>query len=425
MQRILLLMTTRTYKAGAFLDAAERLGVQVAVGTNQPQVLAGTNPGGMLSLDFQDIPRAVAEIVGFSRKYPIDAVVGADDDSVLLAAGAAAALGLPHNSADAIRCTCNKLELREAMRAGELRTPSFFSVPVHADPERVARDVVYPCVLKPLSFSASRGVIRANNAGEFVAAFKRVAGLLARKGRRLQKADRILIEAYIPGVEVAVEGLLHRSRLQTLAIFDKPDPLEGPYFEETIYVTPSRLPFGTQRDIIACVAEAVAAIGLQEGPIHAEVRHNRRGAWLIEIAARSIGGLCSRALRFEEDQSLETLILRQALGEDVAGVAREAQASGVMMIPVSESGTLQHLANVDQARQVPFIEDIRITVAPGQQVLPAPESDRYLGFIFARAPVPAQVEEALRQAHNTLEIKINKSSESRRHRKQAAAAGSV
>jgi biotin carboxylase len=264
-------------------------------------------------------------------------------------------------------------------------------------------------VLKPLVLSASRGVIRADSEAEFVAAFTRIAALLETPEVRQHHPDgrdRILVEDFIPGTEVALEGLLNHGELNTLAIFDKPDPLDGPFFEETIYVTPSRLPLETQRAIERCVARAASALGLEGGPVHAEVRLNQQGPWLIEIAARSIGGLCSRTLRFGTGMTLEEIILRHALDLPIASIEREHRAAGVMMIPIPRGGVLEDVGGLEAARAVAGIEDVTISIHKGEEVVPLPEGARYLGFIFARGATPADAERALRNAHARLSFVI-------------------
>ena len=279
----------------------------------------------------------------------------------------------------------------------------------------MARQVEYPCVVKPLSLSASRGVIRADDPAQFVAAFHRLAAILQRPdvATSARRSTReILVERFIPGPEVALEGLLTDGKLRTLALFDKPDPLDGPFFEETLYVTPSRFPPAAQDAIAACTAEVAAALGLRHGPVHAELRVNEQGPWMLEIAPRSIGGLCSRTLRFDDGLSLEALILRHALGFDVEALERETPAAGVMMIPIPRAGILRQVAGQEDARRVAGIEDIRITIPIGREVVPLPEGSRYLGFIFARAETPAGVESALREAHRRLTFVITPAEES-------------
>ena len=402
-------MSTSSYRAGAFLQAAEHLGVPVVVGCERPQVLATANPAGNLALDFPHPERAVATAVEYAANHPIQAVVAADDDGAVLGAMIARALGLRHNGVEAVRAARDKHGMRQVLAAAGIPTPRFERFAVSTDPREAARRVSYPCVVKPLGLAASRGVMRADEPEQFVVAFERLGALLRRPeavalGPEL--ADHVLVESYIPGIEVALEGLLVGGRLKVLAIFDKPDPLEGPFFEETIYVTPSRLDAQTQQAIANCAGRVARALGLGEGPVHAELRVNAQGVWMIEIAARSIGGLCSRALRFGDGVSLEELILRHAMGLEVEGYEREPVASGVMMMPIPRGGVLAEVRGLAEARQVGGIEEIRITLPIGAEVVPLPEGARYLGFIFARAETPEQVERVLREAHGRLEVVI-------------------
>lgn len=405
MHRLLLLMTTTTYRASQFLEAARRLDVPVVVGSDREQALAAANPAGYLTLDFQMPEKATGVIVEFAKQYPIQAVVSADDDGVILAAMAAAALGLPHNAVEAVIAARNKHRMREVLAAAGLPSPRCEIVSIHEDPYDVAARVSLPCVVKPLFLSASRGVIRADDSAQFAAAFERLSALLRRPEVAAQGgalAQQILVETFIPGAEVALEGILLEGKLRVLALFDKPDPLEGPFFEETIYVTPSRLPASLQQAIGTCTEDALRALGLHRGPVHAELRLNDQGPWVLEVAPRSIGGLCSRALRFGEGISLEELILRDAMGLEVVSLERERQAAGVMMIPIPQAGVLREVRGQDAARRVRGIEEIRITIPVGQEVVPLPEGTRYLGFIFARDKTPDRVEAALRRAHQEL-----------------------
>jgi len=361
-------MSTRTYRAHAFLEAAERLGVQVVVGSDQAQVLAAANPRGNLTLDFLDTGAASRKIVEFAGRSPIQAVIAADDDGVVLAATAAAALGLRHNPVEAVAAARDKHRMRQILAASGVPSPRFWCLSIDEDAQAAAHRVEFPCVLKPLFLSGSRGVIRANDAMEFAAAFKRIAAILrqpavAAEGGEL--AEKILVESFIPGGEVALEGLLSGGKLRVLAIFDKPDPLDGPFFQETIYVTPSRLPEHLQEEVAARTQEAITALALTEGPVHAELRINDFGVWILELAPRSIGGLCSRTLRFDDGMTLEELILRHALGFDVESCQRERQAAGVMMIPIQQAGTLRQVRGKEDAEAVPGIEDVRISISLG------------------------------------------------------------
>lgn len=404
--RLLLLVPTTSYRIGDFLSAAERLGVNVAVGSDQRQVLEQYSDGHTLTLDIKDVERGVAQIATYSADYPLAAIVGVDDETTLIAVKASQALGLPHNAPESIEATGNKHRFRTRIANSGLLAPRFTLLAVTDDPAKAARGSFYPAVLKPLALSASRGVIRADDPTQFAIAFRRISAILEQADISGEAARHILVEEYIPGDEVALEGLLDKGRLAVLALFDKPDPLEGPYFEETIYVTPSRLAAHIQDAIAATVNHAVAALGLREGPIHAEMRINDRGVWLIEVAARSIGGLCSRALRFGASGRLEDLILRHALGLPIPIVEQDRLATGVMMIPIPAAGTLRRVAGIDVARAMTDIEDVTISIPLGATLVPAPEGNRYLGFIFAGGDTPEAVEAALRRAHSQLEFTI-------------------
>ena len=402
-------MSATTYRAGAFLEAAHRLGLAVTVGTDRPQALGEQNPAGHLTLDFGDPRAATGEIVAFAARRPLRTLVAADDDGVELAARAAEALGLAHHPPAAVRAARDKLATRRAFAAAGLPVPWFEPVRLYEDPAPIAARLRYPCILKPLALAASRGVMRADDPPGFIAAFGRLRALLARADARPERGAPVteaLVEGYLPGAEVALEGLVTGGRLRALAVFDKPDPLDGPFFEETLYVTPSRLPETAQRAVVAATQAGVAALGLSHGPVHAELRVDQGQVWVLEIAPRSIGGLCSRALRFGADVSLEELILRHGLGQEIGNVERETAASGVMMIPIPARGRLDHVAGLDRARAVPGVTEVRITIPLGQPIEPLPEGARYLGFIFARGSCPAEAENALREAHRNLSFAI-------------------
>ena len=405
-RRLLLLVPTTSYRIGDFLDAAERLGIDVAVGSDQRQVLEQYSGGRTVTVDFKDLERGVAQVATYCGDYPLAAIIGVDDETTLIAAKASQALGLLCNTPDSVEATANKHRFRSRLANSGLPAPRFTLLPVSDDPARAARESFYPAVLKPLALSASRGVIRADNPTEFTAAFRRIGAILENADITGEAGRHILVEEYIPGVEVALEGLLDNGCLTVLALFDKPDPLEGPYFEETIYVTPSRLAEEVQDAVAATVSQAVATLGLREGPIHAELRINDGGIWLIEVAARSIGGLCSRTLRFCAGGRLEDLILRHSLGLPIATAEPDRPATGVMMIPIPAVGTLRRVAGIEAARATAGIEDVTISIPVGETLVPVPEGNRYLGFIFAAGDTPEAVEAALREAHGRLEFTI-------------------
>jgi len=354
-----------------------------------------------IALRFED-PPAAAEVL--AAKARVDGIVAVGDRPVYLAALAADRMGIAYNSPDSVLACRNKFLARQRFCAAGLLVPEFYRVAITDGPHRAADTAPYPCVLKPLGLSASRGVIRANDPGEFVTAFRRIEALLRDPDilRLDEEQDRFLqVESFIEGREFALEGILTYRKLRVLAIFDKPDPLDGPFFEETIYVTPSREPAETQRDIARTAESALRALGLTHGPIHAEMRVNRSGVWMLEVAARPIGGLCARVL-----PGLEEFILRHAAGEDVSKIEMLAGAAGVMMVPIPREGMYITALGLEQARSTPGIEDVVITAKEGQKLIPLPEGASYLGFIFARGNSPERVEQALRASHRHLHFEI-------------------
>ena len=404
MSRLLLLLPSATYRAKAFLDAAARLDAEVVVASDHRQALAGALGDRALRVDLRRPEAAAQAIVELAQRVPFDAVVAVDDQGVLVAALAAERLGLAHNPPEAIMAACDKAAMREAFASVALPQPAFRVVVGGVQVASLAGEVGFPCVVKPVSLSASRGVIRADTPMEAEVAATRIREILRQAGE--DPAGLLLVERYIPGAEVAVEGMLRAGELELVAVFDKPDPLEGPYFEETIYVTPSRLPTSTLTTIGRLTSEAVAALGLVEGPIHAELRVDSGRAWLLELAARSIGGLCSRSLRFGLGVSFEELILRRALGLSLDRQTREAAASGVMMLPIPRAGVLRGVGGQDAALAVAGVTGLEVSIAPGKRVKPLPEGDRYLGFLFARGETAVGVEQALRVAHGRLDVVI-------------------
>jgi len=398
-------MGPATYRAGAFVTAAERLGLDVVPGLDLPEPLAGRWQV-TLGLDYNDPEEAARRVAAFAAEHPVAAILAVDDGATLVAARAAALAGLPHNEPASALAARDKLVMRERLAAGGVPAPEFRSYPLTVNPAAIADDVRYPCVVKPTRLSGSRGVIRADTPADFVAAFERTRRLLLGEGAN-PETTCLLVERFIPGVEVALEGLLTGGALRVLALFDKPDPLDGPFFEETIYVTPSRLPPATQEAIARRTAEAAAALGLREGPVHAELRINDEDVWPIELAGRSIGGLCSTILEFGAGMSLEELILRHAVGLPLPSTERTGEAVGVMMIPIPRGGVLRGVYGTEEASRVPRITGVEITARPNYPIFPLPEGASYLGFIFARGESPALVEAALREAHARLEIRID------------------
>ena len=400
-KRVLLIGATTGYQTRAFAEAATRLGLDLVLATDRCHVLDDPWGDQALPLRFED-PEGAARTI--AEQKSIDGIVALGDRPAYLAALAAERLRVPYNSPDSTLACRDKFLAHERFRAAGLPVPGFFRIPLTEDPEAAAGEARFPCVLKPLGLSASRGVIRADSPTEFVRAFRRIQALLDHPdiARLHDDQNRFLqVEDFIPGREFALEGILTHGRLRTLALFDKPDPLDGPYFEETIYVTPSREGRGTQDAIIAATERAIEALGLTHGPIHAEMRVNEHGVWMLEVAARPIGGLCARVL-----PGLEELILRHAAGEDVTSFSFPPGASGVMMIPIPREGIYQDVKGVEAASVVPGIEEVIVTAKQGQKLLPLPEGSSYLGFIFARGAMSEEVEGALRAAHAELRFEI-------------------
>lgn len=443
--KLILLASAHSYRVDLFKQAAARLGVDCLVGEDvPPPMLSKANT--KLALDYSDVDRSARRIERYASTHQVGAILGLDDSGTLIAAEASKRLGLAYNDPEAARAARDKHEMRKRFAKAGVPSPAFHLYHFSDDTVTIAEQTRYPCVIKPTTLAGSRGVMRADNPEEFAARLTRLKRIL-----KTHHCDEFLVEDYIPGEEVALEGLLDGGKLHVLALFDKPDPLEGPFFEETIYVTPSRLPWETQHEIFKISARAAAALGLRQGPVHAELRINEEGAWMVEIAARSIGGMCSKAVQFStdmalEDISLEELIILQAMGEkegqsakrDKAGLQRKGEivqplipqikttaemeqshdsrtyrlysrsrASGVMMIPIPESGILTKVEGLEEAREVALIDEIEIAARLNHPLQAIPEGNSYLGFIFAKGKRPEEVENALREAHSKLRFEIS------------------
>lgn len=391
-----------------FEAAAERMGVRLIYATDRCGAMDDPWGDGAIPLKFHKPEVSITRLAADLDEAP-DGIVAVGDQPAYIAALAAELFGLRFSPPEAVAAAGNKHEARRRFAAAGLPVPRFTRVELTTDPHEAAPLAPYPCVLKPVKLSASRGVIRADSEAEFVAAFARIAALLeAPDIRRLgEPANGYLqVEEFIPGREFALEGILTRGQLQVHAIFDKPDDLNGPFFEETIYVTPSRACEADQRAMVAATRRAVDALGLTDGPVHAEMRVNSDGVWMLEVAARPIGGLCAKALAFAGGASLEELILRHAMGEDVSGMRLASGASGVMMIPIERSGIFRGVSGIEEACRVPGVTEVEITAKEGQRFLKLPEGASYLGFIFARSEQPAAVEAALRAAHGALRFDV-------------------
>ncbi len=435
MAKVLLLLPAGTYRTSDFMDAAGSLDLDVVVVTDAPASPMADGDT-VIEVDFSQPRVAAGKILSALGENPeVAAVVAVDDVGVLTASFTRQLLGLPGNSPEAVAITRDKATMRVRLAEAGVRQPKFRIVGQGPGPGPrtggegggknsellvAARSVGYPCVVKPVGLSGSRGVIRVDNPEELTDAADRARAVAATaeaaaggtggtSETSTNGSDSVLVvESYVEGAEVAVEGMVDSGVFTPLAVFDKPDASSGPYFEETYYVTPSQMGSDLIDEINRSVAAATSSIGIVEGPVHAEARVDADGnIWILELAARSIGGLCSRSLRFGLGVSLETLILRHALHMPSSDLTRESAASGVLMLPIPAEGILESVDGQDDARSVFGIQSLEITIPPGRMVRPLPDGDRYLGFMFARGASPEAVESTLREAHSRLNVVIS------------------
>jgi biotin carboxylase len=402
-QRLLLVAPHSSYRIAPYIAAAQQLGIEVMVAsTSEHSLVSEVAEGLRISLDAsnENLEQTLEPILKAHHENPFTGVIATDDSAVSLASHAASALGLPHNPPEAVQLTHRKDLARACLKQHGVPVPEYRRIDLSADITKQCSDINYPCVIKPLSLSGSRGVIRADDADACVAACKRIQKIV-RELVDEQSQRYLLVESYIPGVEVAVEAMLNNGELQLLALFDKPDPLEGPYFEETYYITPTRLPEHQQKLITQRVTDACSAYGLVNGPVHAELRLHDGEAWILEVAARTIGGQCAQLLRQGTGHGLEELVIAQATGKNL-DIEVNDKATGVLMIPIPAAGILRRVEGLTAARRVPHVLDVEISVRDGYELIPLPEGAAYLGFIFAQGPDPESVENALRDAHACL-----------------------
>jgi biotin carboxylase len=401
--RLLLVAPPDSYRIAAYLKAANSLNVELQIASRGEHSLVNEIAAGV-HINLDDEQQALEKILRIARQKPYQSIIAPDDYTVELAAKIAQALGLPHNPPAAARFSRRKDLARERLHQHHIPTPQFRRIDLRKDLTPQMTGFPFPCVVKPVSLSGSRGVIRVNNDNEFIEACERIQNIVAMVANEEEKS-LLLVEEYIPGIEVAVEGFLTESEFLPLALFDKPDPLEGPFFEETYYITPSRQPLELQQFIFQRVHAACQAYGLKTGPVHAELRLHDNQIWIIEVAARTIGGECAQLLKFGTGYSLEQLVIAHSLGLRL-NIQPMEEAAGVLMIPTPKPGILRRVEGVLAAQKIPLIESVVISVREGYQLQTLPEGSSYLGFIFARGPSPQEVEAALRQAHSLLNIVV-------------------
>jgi biotin carboxylase len=407
---ILVILPTGTYRAEEYLAAARRLSVEVVSASEAPQALAEKMEHHFLRLPLEDPKTAASLVVEHARAIPLEAVLAVDDEGLLTAALAAEALGLPHSPPGAVRLTRDKAAMRRTLARAGVAQPDFVVVAPgdREGIEHALNSLGAPVVVKPTGLSASRGVIRADSLREALHAAAWAEAIASEAGE--PAGTPLVIESFVSGPEFAVEGVLSSGSLEVVTVFDKPDPLDGPYFEETIYLAPTALPPGDEEALLEATRKAVAAIGLTEGPVHAEVRIEAASGrpLVIEVAGRTIGGRCSKALELEGGASLEELVISRYLRR-TEPPARLSHPAGVLMIPIPSSGRLVEVGNQDEVRALEHVTGVEVTVPAGRLIRQLPEGDRYLGFVFAAARERHEVETALRRAGELLEVVVDQS----------------
>lgn len=403
--RVLIIAPHGSYRTAPFIQTARQQGIEVLIASQGEYSIVSEYALG-LQINFSDEQQAIETIIAAAKERPFTGIIGTDDTTTVLAAKVANRLGLPHNPPESVQIAGRKDLARARLAQHQVQIPVFRTIDLRKSVAEQIKDLVFPCVVKPVGLSASRGVIRVNDPAQLASSLERIKAILATEQQLSEEIRQtLLLEAYIPGQEVAVEGMLYEGELDILTLFDKPDPMEGPFFEETYYVTPSRLPQQVQQAIHTEVLAACHAYGLREGPIHAECRVNADGVWILEVAARTIGGLCGRLLSFGTGQQLEGLVLAHAQGKRIE-IASQEGAAGVLMIPIPEAGILKRIEGLLAAQRVVDIKEVNIQIRDGYELVPLPEGGSYLGFIFARGETTQQVEQALRDAHACLNVVV-------------------
>jgi len=404
---VILIIPSASYRTNPFMDAATKLDLKVLVITDKSQVFSEYYPDNVITMNFEHWQESIENIREWSERYDLKAVIGVDEESIILAAKLSESLCIEHNSLESVKLTKNKYLMRSELKKSGLKSPWFKRFSVHETPKDIFAELSFPCVLKPTFLSASQGVLRVNSFEEFEKGCEMLSDLLAEekvKKRGGDQANWILVEEYIPGKEVSIEGIVNDGKLKDLAIFDKPEPPEGPIFPETIFITPTILDEHLQFSLLETAQTALQALGISKGPVHIELRINDHGNYILECAARSIGGLCSKVLEFKGGMSLEELILRSALGRNVEKTQLIDKAKGVMMMPTEKRGILREIHGIKAALAVKGITDLQTTIKPGEMLEPLPKGDRYLGFLFAEGKDQDTVIIVLQEAWSKIEV---------------------
>lgn len=402
----MLIAPSRSYRVASYINAARQLGYQILIVSDSEHSLVSSIANG-ITVDFQQQDSAYAIIVKSLRHQNILAVIATDDLVVTLSSRVARRLGLPHNDPEATRLTYRKDLARIRLQQQGCNVPDYSVCPFDEMVEYSTK-VSFPVVLKPLMLSGSRGVIRADNPQQFILAAKTIQRILTKQPCDEYESQHFLIEQFLKGDEIAIDGFMQDGKFILLSLFDKPEPMNGPYFEESYYITPGRQSEQLQQDIIEEVSKCCRAYGLTHGPIHAEARITEKGIFLIEMASRTIGGQCAQLIEYVLAKKLEEIIIRLLCFEPMQ-LQTNNQYAGVLMIPITQTGVLKRVEGLLQARQVKHVSNIEIHIQPGYELIPLPEGSSYLGFIFASADSFDKTWQALQQAHHLLKFITSKS----------------
>ena len=408
---VILIIPSGSYRTNAFMNAVIKLDLKVLVITDKSQVFSEHYPENVITMNFQLWKDWLDIIREWSERYDLKAVIGVDEESIILAARLSESLCIEHNSLESVKITKDKYLMRRELKKFGLIGPWFKRFSVHKQPQEIFSEISLPCVIKPTFLSASQGVFRVNSLEEFMGGFEMLIDLLSQDEMKMlggDKANWILVEEFIPGKEVSIEGIVNNGILKDLAIFDKPEPLDGPTFPETIFVTPTILDEHVQLSILETAQTALKALNIVKGPVHVELRINNNGNYILECAARSIGGLCSKILEFKGGMSLEELILCSSLGRNVEKTKLIERAKGVMMMPIEKRGILREIIGIEAALSVRGITDLQTTIRLNEILEPLPKGGRYLGFLFAEGKDQDMVKKVLKKAWSKIELVYEK-----------------
>ena len=386
MKKLLLVIPENSYKSNDFVVAAEKLGIDFLIITDSEQV----------SSKFSDtviINKFDAELNKNNLKKLKDVthVLPVDHSALKFSGYLVDLLEVKGNKLESINLSMNKYESRKIFN-------SLLDIKVNNEIIKNIDDVNTfinkngTSVLKPIYGTASKSVLKINN--------------VEKNKEQIEKLMQdcfdqdLVIEEYIDGKEYALEGTIINSELKKIVIFDKPVEYKHPYFEESIYITPSELSSEAEKRVVSIVDKACKKIGLEDGPVHVEFKINENQIFIIEINPRMIGGLCSRCLSFGLFKvSLEEIILHAFMNNELKNIELLNNYVGVLMIPTPKSGKFISI-NKEELEKIPNISNVEITVPEGSDLLEPPYGDKYLGFAFSQGIDKKTVNESLLTAMN-------------------------